>query len=68
MTAGKRLLGERFELHEELGRGGMGVVWRATDNLLGRQVAVKQLTAGGGGTLTFDAPARDQPSSVIPAQ
>lgn len=41
----ERLLAERFELHQELGRGGMGVVWHATDTVLGRPVAVKCLHA-----------------------
>jgi serine/threonine protein kinase len=32
-----------FDLHEEVGRGGMGVVYRATDRAFGRSVAVKLL-------------------------
>jgi serine/threonine-protein kinase len=40
------LLGERYRLDELIGRGGMASVWRATDTVLGRPVAVKRLHAG----------------------
>jgi hypothetical protein len=47
LTAPGRLVAGRYRLQSQIGGGGMGAVWLALDELLGRQVAVKQVLVSG---------------------
>jgi serine/threonine-protein kinase len=57
-----QVLGGRYVLREVLGTGGMATVWRATDQVLGREVAVKilnpQLATDAGFMARFEREAR----------
>jgi len=63
-TGGQRaLIGDRYELGELLGRGGMAEVRKGTDTRLGRVVAVKRLRTDLASDATFQARFRREAQS-----
>ena len=57
MSAPDRVVAGRYRLRERIGGGGMGAVWLADDQRLGRSVAVKQVLPPAG---TDEAAVRQQ--------
>lgn len=53
MRAGS-LLADRYRLDSPIGRGAMGIVWRGRDELLERDVAVKEVRVPAGRVAVLD--------------
>ena len=58
------ILDNRYRLNEKIGEGGAGIIYKATDEQLGRVVAIKLLTAGAGMTADKQERFRSEARSV----
>jgi serine/threonine protein kinase len=64
MPIAGELLGDRYRLEDRIAAGGMGEVWRATDTVLARDVAVKTLRADRAGDPGFEERFRHEARSM----
>lgn len=64
MMTEPKILGNRYELDEVVGRGGMAEVWRGRDIRLGRTVALKMLRVDHAADATFQARFRREAQSA----
>ncbi|MCM4079565.1 serine/threonine-protein kinase [Paractinoplanes hotanensis] len=64
MPSPGELIGDRYRLDDRIAAGGMGEVWRATDTVLGRDVAVKTLHADRAGDPGFQERFRHEARSM----
>ncbi|MDY7087589.1 MAG: serine/threonine-protein kinase [Actinomycetota bacterium] len=64
MPSPGEILGGRYRLDDRIAAGGMGEVWRATDTVLGRDVAVKTLHADRAGDPGFQERFRHEARSM----
>src|SRR6185369_782597 len=63
MTPGE-LIADRYRLREPIAAGGMGDVWRADDEVLGRIIAIKVMRSGMRDDPTFSARFRLEARSI----
>src|SRR5215831_15309350 len=62
------LIGKRYELRQQLGKGGMGTVYRAVDRLTGEMIALKRVSAPADQLVFATVSDRNQDSRLSLAQ